>query len=226
MNPPPSPPPPAPVPAPVPVPGGTAPRGIYDLAAEDYPPWAGAPVRTLLLCSHPRSGSTLLGETLHAAGGWGCPLEYFHRGFQPAFAHRWGTPDFPAYLRAVYRHRTDPTGTLGVKLFWPDVEALVRTLQPDAAADFFAEPRSPLTAAQHQTIGAMLAALFPNPTFIHLGRHDAVRQAVSALIATQTQVWRRIPGVQDHAPTQAPQYDFARLRELLAHGEHCRESWE
>ena len=50
----------------------------YDLAsaAHDYPIWEGLPRRTVLLCTHPRSGSTLLGEALYFAGGLGCPLEY------------------------------------------------------------------------------------------------------------------------------------------------------
>ena len=52
----------------------------YDLAGPegDYPEWDGPPRRSIVLCTHPRSGSSLLGEALTFAGGFGCPLEYFH----------------------------------------------------------------------------------------------------------------------------------------------------
>jgi len=199
--------------------------GSYDLVEADFPPWEGVPRRTILLCSHPRSGSTMLGETLFAAGNFGCPIEYFHRGFQPVLARRWGIEGFPAYLRAVYRHRTDPSGTLGVKLFWPDVEGLFRAHFPDeSTAVSGSGPRS-LTPLEQRKIGAMVAALFPNATFVHLVRIDALRQAVSALIATQTRVWRRVPGVQDNAPAGPPRFDYQRIAEILALGEYCRESW-
>src|SRR5262249_3954211 len=78
-------------------------RPSYDLATErgDYPDRDGPPNRTLLVCCHPRSGSTLLGEAIFTAGGLGCPLEYLHRGFRPAFAARWKTPDLDAFIGAL-----------------------------------------------------------------------------------------------------------------------------
>src|SRR5712672_1332096 len=99
----------------------------YDLAKResDYPDWKPEkPLRTYLLCSHTRCGSTLLGEAMYYAEGMGCPIEYFHVGFQPTLLKLWDTPDQDSYLKAVYRHRTDPSGSLGVKLFWMDVISL------------------------------------------------------------------------------------------------------
>src|ERR1700761_3198901 len=92
----------------------------YDLAmaAHDYPAWHGEPRRSILICSHPRSGSTLLGEALYFAQGLGCPLEYFHPGFRPPMAERWHAPEIRRYAQSVKAHRTDPGGTLAVKLFW------------------------------------------------------------------------------------------------------------
>jgi hypothetical protein len=105
----------------------------YDLATAryDYPIRTGPPRRTVLVCSHPRSGSTLLGEGLYFAGGLGCPLEYFHAGFRPGIASRWECSTLPEYARAVYQRRTDPTGTLSVKLFWRDMAELAIELAPD-----------------------------------------------------------------------------------------------
>jgi hypothetical protein len=100
---------------------------VYDLstAKADYPDWAGTPNRSVIVCAHQRSGSTLLGEALYAAGGFGCPLEYFHAGFRPGFAKRWKTDDFRSYLRELYKHRTDATGVISVKMFWRDLAHLI-----------------------------------------------------------------------------------------------------
>lgn len=200
---------------------------VYDLAtaAADYPDWEGPPRRTILICTHPRSGSTLLGEALHSAGGLGCPIEYFHRGFQPALEHRWGRTEFTDYVQAVYRHRTDPSGTLGVKLFWPDVEDLCARLLPAKHTALLESLAGPSAAEGHRQIHALLAALFPNPTFIHLVRQDSLRQAISAVVATQTGTWRSIPD-QQNAPRQDPAYDFDRIRSALALGAHCERSWQ
>ncbi len=206
---------------------GAAPPRVYDLAtaAADYPDWEGPPRRTLLICTHPRSGSTLLGEALHGAGGWGCPIEYFHRGFQPALQQRWGTPAFRDYLQAVYRHRTDPTGTLGVKLFWHDVEDLCALLLPEEHRALLDSLAGSSAAEGYRRIHALLATLFPNPTFIHLVRRDSIRQAISAVVATQTGTWRSIPD-QLNAPRQNPAYDFDCIRRALAFGVHCERRWQ
>src|ERR1700761_3371165 len=108
----------------------------YDLATaeHDYPARDGAPLRTILICTHPRSGSTLLGEALYFAGGLGCPLEYFHAGFRPALARRWKPRSLSDYIAAAHRWRTDPGGTFAVKLFWRDVRELAAELDPDRFA--------------------------------------------------------------------------------------------
>ncbi|HWG99070.1 MAG TPA: Stf0 family sulfotransferase [Pilimelia sp.] len=111
----------------------------YDLATAAYDRADGGfdrPRRSVLLCTMRRTGSTLLGEALHRAGGLGCPLEYLHAGFRPRFAARWGTPDLAGYVRALYRYRTDATGTLGIKLFWPDLLAVYAERHPDRVAAY------------------------------------------------------------------------------------------
>lgn len=178
----------------------------YDLAlaGADYPDWTEArPRRTVLICSHMRSGSTLLAEALYRAGGLGCPLEYFHAGARPALAERWGAPDLDSYAAAVVRHRTDPTGTLGVKLFWRDVEEL----RAERGTD-------------------VLGELFPNPTWVLLTREDRLRQAISQLTARESGVWRRIPGVDHRSPRALPEYSFEEIASHLALVTQCQERWE
>ncbi|MCA1196538.1 Stf0 sulfotransferase family protein [Sphingomonas sp. R647] len=194
----------------------------YDLAsaAHDYPDWDGPPLRTVLLCTHPRSGSTLLGEALYFAGGLGCPLEYFHAGFRPSFARRWDAPDFDSLSAAIRRHRTAPDGTLGVKLFWRDIEEIARDADPELER-FANVPPSDVPADYYGVLAGHVARLFPNPAFVHLWREDKLRQAVSAVLAIETGRWRSIPGAtQDDAPAAAP-FDIERIERIMSYSDFC-----
>ena len=194
----------------------------YDLAsaAHDYPEWDGPPRRTVLLCTHPRSGSTLLGEAMYFAGGLGCPLEYFHAGFRPSFARRWDAPDYARLSAAVNRHRTTPDGTLGVKLFWRDIEEVARDADPELER-FANVPPSDVPADYYAALADHVARLFPNPQFVHLWREDRLRQAISAVRAVETGRWRSIPGAaQDDPPAAAP-FDAERIERIMGYSDYC-----
>jgi trehalose 2-sulfotransferase len=191
-------------------------RQPYDLAtaAGDFPPWEGRPQRSVVLCSHPRSGSTLLGEAIFAAGGLGCPLEYLHRGFRPALAARWAAPDLASFTSAVHRHRTDTSGVLAMKLFWRDVEETWSEATGQQAGG---------TTDAAQLFGA-LTSLLPDPTFVYLRRRDRVRLAVSAYIATMTSSFRRLPG--DVAPATVVAYDYDAILRQLAVADYSNARWQ
>ena len=199
----------------------------YDLATaeHDYPAWDGPPLRTILICTHPRSGSTLLGEALYFAGGLGCPLEYFHAGFRPALASRWGCAGLSDYSRAVHRWRTDPSGTLSVKLFWRDVAELAGELRPGRFDDLHERPPEATSPETYREIAALLAPLFPAADYIHLVRRDRVRQAVSAAAAVQTGVWRQIPQMGERAEAAPPSFDYATIERLIAYADFCHRHW-
>lgn len=203
------------------------PRKRYDLATveHDYPRWDGPPRRTLLICSHPRSGSTLLGEALYFAGGMGCPLEYFHRGFRPAFEQLWGTTGTADYVGALHRRRTDSTGTLAVKLFWVDVLDLATELDPVRFAALATTPPQDTSVETYRALAAVLAPIFPNPTFVHLVRADRARQAVSAAVAVQTGLWRSIPGVGEQDAIAEAEFDYDRIERLLAFADVSLAQW-
>lgn len=200
---------------------------LYDLSldANDFAAWGGPPRRSLVICSHPRSGSTLLGEAIHFAGGLGCPLEYLHRGFRPTLAERWGAPDLDAYVAAMHRWRTDPSGTFSIKLFWQDIEEIAH----ERAPDLFPPPRtlSPDSCddATYRAYHALLADILPSPTLVLLERRDVVRQAVSAMIATQTGLWRAIPGVGRSEARAAADYDYDRILALVSFGRDSADHW-
>ncbi|MDB5675720.1 MAG: Stf0 sulfotransferase [Sphingomonas bacterium] len=199
----------------------------YDLATaeHDCPARDGLPLRTILICTHPRSGSTLLGEALYFAGGLGCPLEYFHAGFRPALASRWGCDSPADYGRAVHRWRTDASGTLSVKLFWRDVAELAGELDPGRFDDLHERPPEATSPDTYREIAGLLAPLFPAAHHIHLVRRDRIRQAVSAAAAVQTGIWRQIPQMGARTEATAPSFDFAMIERLIAYGDFCHRHW-
>lgn len=204
-------------------------RYPYDLstAKADYPVWTGPPRRSILVCTHPRSGSTFLGEALYFTGALGCPLEYFHRGFRPFLAERWQAAEIHSYIEAVHRFRTDATGLLSVKLFWSDIEEIISELQPSLADELRNIPDHPdaMVASTYRRIRALLAGIFPNPTFIFLSRQDIIRQAISALVAMQTKCWRSFLGAGEQVPHEDVVYDFDRILSLMALSNHCNSAW-
>ncbi|MCW3848245.1 Stf0 family sulfotransferase [Sphingomonas sp. LB-2] len=202
-------------------------RKPYDLtgAAHDYPEREGPPRRTLLIATHPRSGSSLLGEALYFAGGLGCPLEYFHRGFLPGLAGRWGTHGLREQIAAVHRHRTDPSGTLSVKIFWRDVEDLAAELDPARFGELRGRAPDAVTPDDYRAIAAVLAQAFPNPEHVHLERIDRVRQAVSGLAATQTGQFRIVPDMGEQPAIGTAAYDFDRIDGYVAYSDFCHGHW-
>lgn len=204
-----------------------APRKPYDLAtaAHDYPAWDGPPRRTVLICSHPRSGSTLLGEAMYFAGGLGCPLEYYHAGFRPTIAARWNEPTLPGYRDAVIRHRTDPSGTMAVKIFWRDVMEMANELDPGRFAGLRETLPQHLQAGTYRDLAALLAPFFPSPHFVHLARRDRLRQAISGIAANDTGLWRSIPGVGEQQPRGEPQFDLDRIERMMGFADFCNGHW-
>lgn len=200
---------------------------MYDLSltANDFAAWDGRPRHTLVICSHPRSGSTLLGEAIHFAGGLGCPLEYLHRGFRPTLADRWGAHDLDSYVAAMHRWRTDPSGIFSIKLFWQDIEEIAHERAPDR----FPLPRtlSPDDTPDdiYRAYHAMLTDILPMPTLVSLERRDIVRQAVSAMVASQTGLWRIIPGTGQREATGVSRYDYDRILGLISLARDSADHW-
>jgi LPS sulfotransferase NodH len=206
--------------------GAERPRETYDLATEraDYPVREGLPDRTVVICSHPRSGSTLLGEALYAAGGLGCPLEYLHRGFRPHFARRWEAHDLDAFVRALHRFRTDTTGVLSIKLFWRDVEDLLKETTSSGGA-LVMQPDATPAGEDFRRIFDLLQTILPNPTFVHLTRRDRVRQAVSAFVAAETSVFRSFSS-DDPRARRAVVYQYEGILRQLAAADYGNARWQ
>ena len=166
------------------------------------------PSHSYLICTTPRSGSTLLCEQLIATGSAGVPDEYFQqlrstgmpmtpRDYLRGVAgdivptenregelvqHELFDPhrfcDFEEYLQWVRDTATTPNGAFGAKLMWPYFAGLVDGLTT--------VPGCHATESPHD----LLARVFPGLRYVWLRRMDKVRQAVSLWRAIQTWNWR------------------------------------
>lgn len=198
----------------------------YDLAGPegDYPQWDGPPRRSIVLCTHPRSGSSLLGEALTFARGFGCPLEYFHGGFRPAFAQRWDAHSPKDYVGALHRHRTDPNGTLSVKLFWGDVALMVGEMAPELGAALGKQDSEALPDQSYRIAHDILCGIMPDPIWVTLERRDVIRQAISHVRALRSDRWRGISraGLTLNPPVR---YVFPDLLKAVQWAHSCRLQW-
>jgi LPS sulfotransferase NodH len=208
----------------LPPPPRSGPSEVYDLTTAAFDREFTPPVRSLALCGTYRSGSSLVAETLQAAGGYGIPLEYFQPGAAERRYRRWLAGPEP-YLDRVIGARTDPTGIFGVKLFWPDLSQLtgLDSLVPETAA-------------------GQISRVLPPPVFVWIRRRDVVAQAISALRALRFDRWRSLTtgcspeserDSNRSASTPVPEpsedvvstYDFDRLYRLVGMFLHHDALW-
>lgn len=126
----------------------------------------------IILCSTPRSGSTLLAEAMYATRLLGCPDEYFnndqnHKGDrdQTIMEQNWttlGAGGFLDYCDRLHGHYASPNGVHSIKMHFKHFKGAL-------AQGYFRRdvPRS----------------------FVWIRRRDKVAQAASLAIAIKTQKW-------------------------------------
>ena len=171
-----------------------------------------SPPQAYVLCTSPRSGSTLLCSLLRATGAAGHPASWFHESSLEAWAD-------DLEVATPFRHEEERIaglvdaakvkGRAGGPLFALRLQRqsapfLLRTLErlhPDAADD--------LTRIEQS---------FGETRFIHLTRLDKVAQAVSYMRARQSGLWHRAADgseLERLAPHREPHYDAVFLSEWV-----------
>lgn len=100
------------------------------LISEEYDlKYFGEPSHRYLICSTPRSGSTMLTRLLTQTGLAGCPEEYFREERRIPWMKRLNTTriSLDGYLREVEKRRTSANGVFGLKLHSRDFLKVFRT---------------------------------------------------------------------------------------------------
>lgn len=175
-----------------------------------------------VICTTPRSGSTLLGTLLEATGRAGHPWSYYHEPrFMAEWAAAWGLPEGgtpadrdAAYLRAAIAAGRGGSGLFAMRLQQPFLAPLMRTLgdlSPDARSD-----------------AERFARAFGPLRFVHLARQDTLAQAVSLVRARQGGLWHRHADGSERertAPARPPAYDAAAITAARADLLRADRAW-
>ncbi len=134
------------------------------------------PHTSYLICTTPRSGSTLLCEALKNTGLAGQPEEYFFFTSQAFWKELWGTSSDADYVARAIKEGTTSNGVFGAKMMWRHVDTFVGQLRTIPGYERLSAPE-------------FLSTVFPNLRYIFMTRSDKVRQAVSLWKACQTNIW-------------------------------------
>ncbi|MEZ5926595.1 MAG: Stf0 family sulfotransferase [Hyphomicrobiaceae bacterium] len=176
-----------------------------------------------IICSTPRTGSTLLCDLLASTKVAGNPDSFFMRDVDPVWTERWGLPDrgdqsdadrSRAYLAAAINTGRGGTGVFGLRLMREDLGdliALIDKVFPGLQSD-----------------KARLRAAFGNVAYIHLARDDKLAQAISVIKAEQTGLWHIAPDgteLERVGPPKEPEYDFNRIAGKIAQLEGADAAW-
>jgi trehalose 2-sulfotransferase len=150
-----------------------------------------------MVCSIPRSGSSLLCELLAATGLAGAPAEFFHPDKMALLERRWGVDTLADYLRELLARKTSPNGVFGTKAHWGQYKPLFGDSNP--------------------------GEIMPNPRVVLITRRDRLRQAVSWVRALQTLKWTNTDGPRVERPAV---YDHEQISQKLGRIDREEESWE
>lgn len=183
----------------------------------------GKPLTSYMICTSPRSGSTLLCRLLAATGVAGKPESYFHTPSIDRWIEAYGI-DSTAYasdcdaLRRIVaealrqgRSGTDLFGLRMQRGSFPYFMQQLHALKPDLASD-----------------GACIEAVFGPTLFIHLTRDNKLEQAISRVKAEQTGLWHLGSDgaeIERQAPHKDPVYDGAAIAKHMAEFEAFDAQW-
>lgn len=158
--------------------------------------------RSFLLCATPRSGSNMLADLLAGTGLVGRAGERFNHSELPTWAGR-RRGDYLAFCA----EDAAGTGVFGLKLHWDQVERFLSLLR-----SFRGAPEGD---------AELIAAVFPDPRYVHLRREDAVAQGVSWWKARTSGAWKG-----GHEAPREPVFDFDGIDERVRRVQEHDRAWE
>jgi LPS sulfotransferase NodH len=171
------------------------------------------PALSYLVCTEPRSGSTLLCDALASTGIAGRPDEYFVPGSSDAESYwmrRLRIIDEADYVDAVIREATTPNRVFGVKVHWAQAEVFRSRLVASLAHVRPDLRNAPFDRLLREKLGAT--------RYVWLRRRNKVAQGISYYRALETAVWRSAKGRgdQESALARTLDFDFAKIDRAIA----------
>ena len=176
-------------------------------------------IDSYLICSTPRTGSTLLCGLMASTKVAGRPESYFRQPDEQLWAARWdivrssdGVFEYSEFVRAALAAGRTANGVFAARIMWGTLDYLIDRLGPvhpaPAGGDF-----------------DLLNLTFGHTGFIHLHRDDVLAQAVSWYRAEQTNVWHQTDQEESKQPEQEPRFDFDQIRKFVKTIEEHNSAW-
>jgi len=176
-----------------------------------------------LICTAPRTGSTLLAQALSSTNVAGRPNEYFdiYPHNDKFWVERLGVASDADYLEKVLRAGKTANGVFGLKLLWHQSPALLAKLkaarpQEVGGAEGLSHP------LLEKTLGAPVR-------YIWLRRRDKLAQAISYYRARHTGLWRSTDAAARRGAGLAesePPFDFSEINRYLTIVNAFDQQWQ
>lgn len=172
-----------------------------------------------LICTTPRTGSTLLCGLMASTKVAGRPESYFRIPDEQSWAARWdiahasdGVFAYSEFVRAALAAGRTDNGVFAARIMW-------------GTMDYLADRLGSVYPASAGGDLDLLNLAFGHTRFIYLHRDDVLAQAVSWHRAEQTNVWHQTDQEEPKPPEQQPRFDFDEIRKLVQTIEEHNSAW-
>ena len=141
--------------------------------------------KNYIICSTPRSGSTLLARGLWHTNIAGKPHEYFHQKWHMRkLQDRWNTLNLKEYIDTLKIKRKSENGVFGFKAHYYQLEKIIDDID--------------------------IENVFPKIKYIFITRNDKIRQGISLYRASLTKSWAYC-----EPETVIPEFDYKGIRKSI-----------
>lgn len=174
-----------------------------------------------VICTSPRSGSTLLCKGLTGTGRAGTPDEYFDRPAENMAYWMWrlGVSDRIEFANQVIEATSTPNGVFGVKLHW--------TAYPDMFRSFLENLTPRVADAWRRSLDELLRERFGVVRYVWLRRLDKVSQGISHYLADRTGVWEIPKGQRaESGGGGVVGFDFRAIDHCVSLASEYERQWE
>ena len=174
-----------------------------------------------VVCTNPRSGSTLLCKGLAATGRAGAPAEFFDHRPEVAeyWMNRYGIASETAFAVGIVAATSTPNGVFGTKLHWTCLLDMHRALRASFA------PRA--TDPERHSLDDLLRMHFISVRYIWLRRRNKVAQGISHFRACKTGMWESPYGhpVRSEEYQRSVQFDYRFIERCAIEAQHYEREW-